>query len=147
MKIGIASVFSLLLLSLLYVPTMAQEQEVLDRGKTIYRVHCMACHGEEGRGDGPMADLLKVRPSDLSRLTARNDGKFPFERVYRTIDGREEVRGHGTRDMPLWGFAFQDFGWEANQEDIVRGRVLTVIHYLRSLQRTPPTSPDSDSKR
>ena len=30
-------------------------------GSWLYRTHCGVCHGSEGRGDGPMADLATVQ--------------------------------------------------------------------------------------
>jgi len=51
-----------------------------------------------------MAELLRTtRPTDLTQIRKTHGGQFPFWRVYRVIDGREDVRGHGMRDMPIWG--------------------------------------------
>jgi len=36
-------------------------------GFALYQMKCGACHGEEGRGDGPLAHLLVPRPADFSR--------------------------------------------------------------------------------
>jgi mono/diheme cytochrome c family protein len=113
------------------------EEATRARGKEIYRVYCQNCHGESGAGDGPMAQLLTVRPSDLTRLAAA-DGTFPFERVYRAIDGRLEVKGHGASDMPVWGLTFRDRGSDVDQEDEVRGKILALIEHLRSIQRVRP---------
>ena len=52
-----------------------------------------------------VADLLRVRPSNLTDLTRRNNGMFPTVRVGRIIDGRD-VASHGNPDMPVWGTAF-----------------------------------------
>lgn len=60
-------------------------------------------------------------------------GQFPFWRTYRIIDGREESRGHGPRDMPLWGDLFRIV--EAADEDAVRGRIWQLIYYLESIQK------------
>jgi len=35
-------------------------------GKGIYKDRCEVCHGEEGLGDGPAADMLYPRPRDFS---------------------------------------------------------------------------------
>jgi mono/diheme cytochrome c family protein len=37
------------------------------RGATVFRGRCTACHGAEGRGDGPAAAWLRPRPPDLTR--------------------------------------------------------------------------------
>ena len=39
-------------------------------GEALYRTHCVACHGERGRGDGPLAASLSPPPADLSRSLA-----------------------------------------------------------------------------
>ncbi|MEO6203251.1 MAG: cytochrome c, partial [Nitrospirales bacterium] len=36
-----------------------------ERGRDLYRIHCLECHGAEGRGDGPRAALLAPRPGNL----------------------------------------------------------------------------------
>lgn len=36
-----------------------------EQGRDLYRVHCLECHGAEGRGDGPRAALLAPRPGNL----------------------------------------------------------------------------------
>jgi mono/diheme cytochrome c family protein len=42
--------------------------EAVARGARAYvKGECAECHGKEGRGDGPSAKDLSVRPSDLTR--------------------------------------------------------------------------------
>ena len=50
-------------------------------GEELFRTNCAACHGTEARGDGPLAKLLERQPSDLTMLSKKNDGFFPFLRV------------------------------------------------------------------
>ena len=38
--------------------------EILERGRTLYKTHCAACHGEGGKGDGPAASAMKPPPRD-----------------------------------------------------------------------------------
>jgi mono/diheme cytochrome c family protein len=75
-------------------------------GKDMYLQYCAACHGKEGKGDGPAAVALKTPPMDLPKLSANNDGKFPEVRVVRIIEGSDGVAAHGSRDMPVWGEIF-----------------------------------------
>ncbi|MBL9100952.1 MAG: cytochrome c [Myxococcales bacterium] len=47
-----------------------------DRGATLYAAQCASCHGEHGGGDGPMAEGMDPRPSNLTALphvTLRDD--------------------------------------------------------------------------
>lgn len=114
---------------------LAQQEELVTRGRFLYRIYCASCHGESGKGDGASADALKVKPVDLTRLTRDNEGAFPFERAYRAIDGREAVRGHGAGSMPIWGLTFQELDRDVDQEDQVRGKILQLIQYLESIQQ------------
>ena len=117
-------------------PTAAQEMEVIVGGEIEYRNYCAACHGSDGKGQGPMGRLLTVRPADLTLLSKKNSGTFPFWQTYRVIDGREEVRGHGTREMPLWGdrFRSQAGGNDAGSRAQAAGRLLALVFYLQHIQ-------------
>ena len=77
-----------------------------DIGKREYDNNCIACHGADGKG-GIYVDFLKTTPPDLTQLTKANGGVFPLERVYGAIDGRQQVKSHGTREMPIWGRDYQ----------------------------------------
>lgn len=59
-----------------------QDEVSLQRGKILYTIHCQPCHGEEGHGDGPLADFFDRTPQNLTspQITAEFDGS-----VYLTI--------------------------------------------------------------
>lgn len=109
----------------------AQEDEIAAGGRFQYQTHCAVCHGVTGVGDGRMAGDLLVRPSNLTLLAKKNGGSFPFWEVYRVIDGREEVEAHGSRAMPVWGAWFHV---TEGSELLAVGRILELIHYLKSIQ-------------
>jgi len=92
-------------------------------GKMEYLSSCAACHGENGKGDGVLASVLKVPPADLTTLSRRNDGHFPLAAVTEIIDGRTLIATHGTRDMPIWGFDVK-----------VRNRIPAIVDYLTHIQ-------------
>ena len=53
-------------------------------GRQLYARHCVACHGERGRGDGPNARYLPVRPAthaDARQMSARSDDRL-FDAIY-----------------------------------------------------------------
>lgn len=111
----------------------------LGYGEIEYRDSCAVCHGPEGKGDGPLADELQTRPADLTRLSERNGGEFPYSRVFAVIDGRYIVPGHGERDMPVWGRQFLDddvkvFG-PSGGEIVTTERIHELTGYVQSLQR------------
>lgn len=41
-------------------------------GKTLFETHCLACHGPQGRGDGPGGKALNPRPADLTAAGTQN---------------------------------------------------------------------------
>jgi len=130
--------FALMLVcSCLVASVRAQEDEIIAGGKGKYQKYCANCHGPEGKGNGDMSPLLVVRPADLTQLLKKSKGTFPFWYVYRTVDGRETIRGHGSREMPLWGLVFhteEGANGAKTQEDIVRGRIWQLVYYLESIQ-------------
>ncbi len=121
----------------------AADKDKVDFGKREYMNKCAVCHGQSGKGDGGVTELLKVAPSDLTTLSKKNGGVFPYNRVYEVIDGREVVKGHGTRDMPIWGKDYAGEGVAAaeyyvdvpyNMEMYTRNRILSLIDYLNRIQ-------------
>jgi mono/diheme cytochrome c family protein len=112
----------------------------MDVGKREYGQSCATCHGLDGKGKGSFAEALQLTVPDLTALAKRNGGVFPFWRVYEAIDGREDIKAHGPREMPIWGrhFAagaaprYDDYGH--NPEAAARGRILAVIEYIYRLQ-------------
>ncbi|MGP0073197.1 MAG: c-type cytochrome [Bryobacteraceae bacterium] len=102
------------------------------RGDNLYKTYCASCHGEDAKGNGPMAAWLKVPPSDLTRIAARNGGDFPLARVDRIISGEEALpSGHGTRAMPIWGPIFSQV---TRDQDLGRVRIDNLARYLRDIQ-------------
>jgi mono/diheme cytochrome c family protein len=85
----------------IFLASTASAQDVA-QGRDVFQNHCATCHGTGARGDGPMADVLSVVPTDLTALAASNGGEFPAARVVRRVDGQREVLAHGG-PMPLWG--------------------------------------------
>jgi mono/diheme cytochrome c family protein len=112
---------------------------VLEMGRAAFLRHCAACHGEGGRGDGPVAASLRVAPADLTAIAARRAGGFPVAEVTEIVDGRRAVPAHGPREMPVWGVVFSSRIHEASTGDeVARGRLLVLVEYLRSIQRDVP---------
>jgi len=114
-------------------PTIKQEpikKVPISDAPLMFNTYCAVCHGREGKGNGPAAAALAKVPADLTRISARNGGKFPDVRVRRYIEGLDEVAAHGTRDMPMWGGLFN-----ALSRDTARLRVAALADYVKSLQQ------------
>jgi mono/diheme cytochrome c family protein len=108
-------------------------------GSDEYQRSCLTCHGVGGRGDGPMAQYLTVKPADLTQLTKNNDGLFPIIEIYQIIDGTTLVPTHGERAMPVWGARYleEDGGnyGPLTGEQGVRLRILELLFYIQSIQQ------------
>jgi mono/diheme cytochrome c family protein len=124
----------------LAVSTGAVGQGRTEFGKAEYQSTCAGCHGPAGKGDGQFNQFLRLKVPDLTTIAERNGGVFPAERLYAIIDGRAEVPGHGTAQMPIWGNVYNDRavdyykGFAHNPEQFVRVRILSLIDYIYSLQ-------------
>lgn len=103
-------------------PVPANETSIA-LGKQIYERQCLTCHGPRGRGDGPSAAHLEVRPGDLSspKLWEQSDGAL-FWKI-----------NEGHRPMPTFKRIMSDEErWP-------------VINYVRTLA-PKPTAPDQPKK-
>ncbi len=86
-------------------------EESLARGKKLYNIYCTLCHGEDSKGNGPVARKF-VPPPDLTMdfFVQRADGY-----IYATIKD-------GGAIMPPYG------------EDMTPTERWDVLNYLRNLQ-------------
>ncbi len=93
----------------------------VQRGKSLYTRYCSICHGDKGRGDGPMAEVLgELGPAPLDftnkeLMAIRSNTDFFFA----ILGGGE--RGGKSSYMPRWG------GILSEQE------IWDLVAYLRSL--------------
>ena len=133
---------SLALSAAFIAPAGASDADALKDAASDFRAYCASCHGLEGRGDGPTAEVLKTRPSDLTQISRRNGGAFPAKQVYAKIDGRDMPVAHGTTDMPVWGmwFTHQAIGESLLLKDArpteerVTERITALVSFLESIQ-------------
>jgi cytochrome c553 len=56
----------------------AANAQPVDASKGEYIASCATCHGEDGKGNGPLSAELKTRPADLTVLAKKNNGVFPI---------------------------------------------------------------------
>jgi mono/diheme cytochrome c family protein len=83
-------------------------------GRDIYRTKCAACHGPEGRGNGPAAVAMNPRPTNFTDASRRQ----------ATTDlAMGDVIEHGRRAMPAFG------------RMLSRAQIDSVTAYLRMLSQ------------
>ncbi|SDC10581.1 Cytochrome c, mono-and diheme variants [Cupriavidus sp. YR651] len=74
------------------------------RGERVYTQHCAACHGADGRGEGPLAHTLQHwPPTVVSPLLGR---RAEGELFWHIQTGMRDVRGRST--MPAFGRLLDD---------------------------------------
>ncbi|MBI3783757.1 MAG: cytochrome c [Deltaproteobacteria bacterium] len=118
------------------IPAVSFAADSANAAKAAYLQYCSACHGEGGKGDGVVSQLMRPKPTDLTVLAKENNGEFPFAKVMASIDGRQTLRAHGDPNMPVWGEIFKaDTGASMAGEGAIRGKVLLITDHLKSIQQ------------
>lgn len=114
--------------------SMAFAQEEI--GAANYRQYCATCHGASGVGDGPLTEMMTTKVSDLTQLSANNDGEFPMLHVLHVIDGRTGLRGHGGTTMPVYGALFEGEAGDTLFGSVIytRAKILSLAYYLEGIQ-------------
>ncbi len=109
-----------------------------ERGEALYLEHCVACHGVELEGNGPMAGVMLIKPSDLTTLQSGNEGVFPLVRVIKRIDGRDPLVAHGS-PMPVYGSLFEGHDMalktDTGQPIMTSLPVADLVVYLQGVQK------------
>ena len=59
--------------------------EAVARGKELFSGTCVACHGENGQGDGPSAPTLNPKPRNFHSLDGWKNGS-KVSQIYRTLE-------------------------------------------------------------
>ena len=117
---------------------LEETKDPIKMGRNEYLRTCSLCHGVDGKGHGVYAFELKSAPQDLTKIKKENNGVFPFSHLYQIIDGRSDVKSHGTREMPIWGNRYNSESWlytsERNSETFVRGQIFELLLYLETIQ-------------
>ena len=100
-------------------PTWAQNQS---EGKKLYLTYCSSCHGDNGKGDGPAARSLPVKPANHTDGAVMNQltDKFLLEIISKggSAVGKSPM-------MPGWGGQFKE------------NQLRDVVAYVRSMADPP----------
>jgi mono/diheme cytochrome c family protein len=155
MKLQLRHLFALFLTVLLPVVTFSQPAAAttavtapdltspeLAKAADDFNTYCSVCHGRDAKGNGPVAKELKTPPADLTRISARSDGVFPADAVFKTIEGLDMPLAHGTSEMPIWGALFvrQAVGEGVLIDDaktaarVATDRIKRLVRYLETIQ-------------
>jgi mono/diheme cytochrome c family protein len=104
-----------------------------------YQNYCAECHGLTGKGDGPSRLTIPMNPppNDLTQMARKNGGKFPFDEVVDSIDGRKNIPSHARLQMPFLGTTLQKPGQEFTPESDaeVKRRIEAMARFVESIQQ------------
>ncbi|MDU8946641.1 c-type cytochrome [Ovoidimarina sediminis] len=130
---------------LLLVPLflMGTTVETTNAGRTLYVQNCAACHGVDGRGDGPKGVGLNTPPADLTKIAARRDGMWPALEIMDILSGYSR-NILPREDMPvvvnILDNEMSEFDPGNGEPILMPTKLIAVAHYLESLQDPAPTS-------
>ncbi len=80
---SIAVAVSLLSASFAFAATPPSSKELLEKGKAVFNINCVACHGPKGAGDGAAAVALNPKPRNYATDTFKNGDKV--EDIFKTL--------------------------------------------------------------
>jgi mono/diheme cytochrome c family protein len=127
-----------------------QAAAAVDEGRDIYLNRCWFCHGEEGDGEGPVAEYLWPRPRDFTagsyRLRTTESGELPTdEDLFRTIS-----LGIPGTAMPAWSSALSaEQRWKVAwyikgfAEDLFEDDAFDPYQFIVEIGAPPPDHVDS----
>jgi mono/diheme cytochrome c family protein len=102
-------------------------------GASIFQHHCVACHGADGRGRGSSSIARTHSVPDLTLISRRNGGKFPYRRVREVIEGKQAAPSSGRdQEMPSWGPVFHQV---ESDQDWGEVRLEAVTRHVESMQQ------------
>ena len=93
----------------------------LDQGAALYKQYCAACHGPEGKGNGPAAAGLPVTPADHTNGAVM--GKISDAELFKAIKEGGQAVGKSPA-MPPWAGMLKD------------EQIRALVLYVRSLAKS-----------
>ena len=109
----------------LFAPSQLWAQNLAE-GKKLYAVYCSGCHGDTGKGDGPAARSLPVKPAD------HTDGNVMNQLSDKFLEDIIAKGGPGVGKssfMPAWGT-------QLNEKQL-----RAIVSYVRSIAEPPYNKP------
>lgn len=80
----------------------------LARGQTLYAAQCAACHGVDGKGDGPLAESLEPKPiafTDAERSRTRSVMAL-YQVISQGVEGTSMTSFEALPEADRWALAF-----------------------------------------
>ena len=97
------------------------------KGKVIFTTNCASCHGESGKGDGPVGAALNPHPRDFTKaefkFDAAKDGKPGSDAALTNVIKNGAGVYGGSPLMAPWGGTLSD------------ADIQNVIAYIRTFHK------------
>jgi len=97
------------------------------KGKIIFTTNCASCHGESGKGDGPVGAALNPHPRDFTKaefkFDAAKDGKPGSDAALTQVIKNGAAAYGGSPLMAPWGGTLSD------------ADIQNVIAYIRTFHK------------
>jgi mono/diheme cytochrome c family protein len=87
-------------------------------GRTLYEARCLACHGAEGKGDGPAGAALNPPPADFTD---------PHHASFYSDAGRVETIRGGVPETAMPAF----------RDVLTEREILDIYAYVKALRASP----------
>ena len=100
-------------------------------GSSVFKAYCAACHGVDGKGNGPAAAAFKRKPIDLTAIAKNNLRMFPRTTIEDVLLNGGKWKAHGSKEMPTWGPIFQAVDGD---DKIATAHLYNLLLYLESIQ-------------
>lgn len=113
-----------------------RNQKSVASGKEIYVKKCLACHGETGAGDGPMAENLPEKPPDLSDIEmigGHRDGEL-FVKISDGMGDNMPAYKDVMGDEQMWQVVnyIRALSSEYVREDLLEEKTLELIQETKA---------------
>ncbi len=118
-------------------PPPRTRQRIAHGRKVYQKAECFQCHGPRGKGDGPSAPDLSIRPADLTKrpLKSGPSAQDLFRTILTGFDGTPmPAYQHILEDREVWNLAYyiESLGGPAQQtEDERKGWEVERQHQKR----------------
>jgi mono/diheme cytochrome c family protein len=79
---------------------------LLDKGRSSYARHCVACHGPKGEGDGAAAKALNPKPRNLVTSPLAGGAPAIFEVLGKGVKGTGMIAYKHLSEEERWAIAY-----------------------------------------
>lgn len=93
-----------------YIPNMGApsnpvpaDDVSLERGRTLFQINCIMCHGETGEGNGQLASIIQNKPANLTSIItqSKTDGAL-FMTITNGVEGKMPPMVENTTVRDRW---------------------------------------------